>query len=214
MPNIDDEQVTSFLAEVREGVANLPESVRRGLLKHPEMIRQILPLWHPWYGQEVLTFTCSPDVAVEAKKLDEIRSDVDLRVWGARAFEAAFATVPVHVGEVHTVRVKLFKLGLTRSDTQFNMRKRAASFGLYPCPLFVVYQYRLHYKNQPRNEVLNILTDPVDIGDGKSSLFGLTHQEVRHPEGHYENHLVLDGHYGEDVLACDPNSEWVFALKE
>ncbi len=214
MPNSGDEQVTAFLAEVREGVANLPESVRRGLLRHPEMIRQVLPLWHPWYDQEVLTFTCSPDVSVEAKKLDWVRRNVYLAHWGRRALQSAFATVSAHVGKVRTVRVHLRRLGLTETDTQYTLRKRAAEFGLGPCPLFVVYQYRLRYKNQLLNEQLYILTDPVDIGDGQSSLFGLTHRSMKTSDNTYTDRLWLDGHYGEDDFMCEPDSEWVFALKE
>jgi hypothetical protein len=214
VPETRDDQTVRFMAVVEEILSQLPTSVIQGLSRNPEIIRKALRLWCPWYGREVLNFTCSPDVAVEAKKLEEIRNDVDLRVWGERAFESAFATVQVHVEEVQTVRVKLFELGLTRSDNQFVMRKRAASFGLHSCPLFVVYQYRLHYEDQPLNEVLHILTDSVDIGNGESSLFAMTHKDLRDSdEEHYSSYLILDGHYGDDAFPCDPNSEWVFALK-
>ncbi len=207
-----DDLMVDFMAEVQKLASDLPPAVMYGLMKHPGIIRRALPLWHPWHNQEILTFECSSQHREESL-LGQVRRDIYLARYGARAFEAAFAIVPMHVGKVSTVRVKLHQLGLTESCTQRTMRKRAYEFGLGTCPLFVVYHYRLRYKDQPLNEMLYISTDPVDIGDGEYSLFRLSNQNMKDFDETRYNKLWLDGCYGEDDFKYDPDSEWVFALR-
>lgn len=207
-----DDLLADFMAEVQKFASDLPPAVIYGLMKHPEIIRRALPFWYPWHNQETLTFECSSQSSEESLR-SQVRRDIYLALWGARAFEAAFATVPMHVGKVSTVRVKLRQLGLTGRCTQRTMRKRAYEFGLSTCPLFVVYHYRLRYKDQPLDEVLHISTDPVDIGGGEYSLFALSNRSMKKFDETRYNKLWLDSHYGEDDFKCDPDSEWVFALR-
>ncbi len=218
MPKTYDRHTAAFLAKVAENMPILPAAVMQGLMKNPQMLKQVLAELHPWKGQLAIRFACSRVKRHEKEMLNEIRNNVYLAIWGRKLFDAAFPDTPTDTGGYFTVRLKLRQLGFTERVTLRDFKKRALQFGLTECPLFVAYHYRLRYTNQPLNETLYILTKSVDIGNGELSLFGLSNREFApHPAAstpEYKTRLWLDGHEGSDDGSWNPDSEFVFALKQ
>jgi hypothetical protein len=136
--------------------------------------------------------------------------------WGRKLFDAAFPETPSYDGECLTIRLKLSQLGFTKKVSLAEFKKRADQFRLVECPLFVAYHYRIRYEKQPLDEHLYILTKSVDIGGGELSLFGLSHhlRSFKKDPYHRSSLLWLDGHYGGNDILWEPDSEWVFALKQ
>lgn len=222
MPKTYDKKTASFLAKVAESMPDIPDTIMQGWIQNPLLLQSVLKGLYPWQNQEIWRFRCALSTSQESRTKSSLllnNGKFTLAHWGRKLFDAAFPETPSYDGECLTIRLKLSRLGFTKRVSLADFKKRANQFGLVECPLFVAYHYRIRYEKQPLDERLYILTKSVDIGGGVLSLFGLTHHLRAFKKAPYNSTslsslLWLDGHYGGDAILWEPDSEWVFALKQ
>lgn len=73
--------------------------------------------------------------------------------------------------EVDLAVLSLSELGFESGETLEEIYRKAKELGLELCPAEVGPQLRLQYKNQPRNEKLNIAMDPIGSWTGCTQVF-------------------------------------------
>lgn len=126
---------------------------------------------------------------------------------------------------VRLVRVSLTELGLKKGSVEYkDLCMHAKELGLEPCPVEVGPQLRLQYHDQPKEEVIKIITQPVTavLGARKMTVSSFTlrntHRSFSFSSGRDELTLFANngagpegGFYGEYESVTDRS--WCFMYR-
>jgi len=105
--------------------------------------------------------------------------------------------------EVELALVSAFELGVEVETSLSDVYKRAKQIGLELCPAEVGPQLRLHYRNQPLGEPLNIAMEPIAASSGDPRILALVN---------FGSGLALMGVNGRCEFMVHRTSLFVFAL--
>jgi hypothetical protein len=105
--------------------------------------------------------------------------------------------------EVELALVSASELGVETESSLSDVYKRAKQVGLELCPPEVGPQLRLHYRNQPLGEALNIAMEPIAASGGDPTILALVN---------FGSGLALMGVNGRSELMVLRTSRFVFAL--
>jgi hypothetical protein len=120
-------------------------------------------------------------------------------ILGQPAFP--YATMKI---DVELVLFSTAELGVESDETSLSdVYKRARQAGLELCPAEVGPQLRLHYRNQPLGETLDIAMEPVATYSGSPTILAL---------GNWGTGLLLIGRDGRSESMVSRISRFVFAL--
>lgn len=106
--------------------------------------------------------------------------------------------------DIDLVIVTVAELGYEKGATRADIYKRAAEFGLEPCPAEVGPALREQYMDQPKGEWLLIAMEPILDSDGDPSIFAV---------GRDAHDLCLYSDYGRPGSLWSPVYRWVFVRK-
>lgn len=142
------------------------------------------------------------------KDLDDYRDAMDLagirmrdsasEILGQPAFP--YARVKT---EVELALLSAWDLGVETESSLSDVYKRAKQIGLELCPAEVGPQLRLHYRNQPLGEALNIAMEPIATSSGDPTILALVN---------FGSGLALMGVNGRSEFMVLRPSRFVFAL--
>lgn len=82
-------------------------------------------------------------------------------------------TVAENATSIYLYRATTAELGFTGNAYFTEIRTRIRELGFTDCPAEVGPQLRLQYKNQPMNECVRIIMNPIIGADGNPRVFGL-----------------------------------------
>jgi hypothetical protein len=142
------------------------------------------------------------------KDLDDYRDAMDLagirmrdsasEILGQPAFP--YARVKT---EVELALLSAWDLGVETESSLSDVYKRAKQIGLELCPAEVGPQLRLHYRNQPLGEALNVAMEPIATSGGDPTILALVN---------FGSGLALMGVNGRSEFMMLRTSRFVFAL--
>lgn len=109
-------------------------------------------------------------------------------------------------------RATFSELGFEDGATFQELRARILELGHKPCPPEVGPQLRLQYHEQPKDETLFILMEPIDQSHGCPKTFYVEHDYDEDYDEDYE--LSLNTHFCYDDHKFMRNCTWVFVICE
>ena len=107
------------------------------------------------------------------KELEKVDCEGDENVWDV----LDKVSVSPKETEVDLVFVSVAELGLPQSATYKDVKRRGMERGLMPCPNEVAPRLFLEYPEQPINEVLIVIMDPISDQEGVPVVFTLGRNE-------------------------------------
>lgn len=114
-------------------------------------------------------------------------------------------TVADQLMDIDLVVVTVAELGFPKGATRADIYKRAAEFGLEPCPAEVGPALRLQYLDQPKGEWLRIAMEPIVVSLGGPYIFRVERDD---------SGLWLHFGYDNPDGVWGAGSQWVFARRK
>lgn len=116
----------------------------------------------------------------------------------------AKTTVAESLTQIELYRATVAELGFPNGAKFADIRAKIHELGFADCPAEVGPQLRRQYADQPMNEWIMIMMDPITDSDGYLWVFHV---------GHHGGGLWLYGNYAHPEYFSDGDKLWVFARK-
>jgi len=222
-------QRTSTTEPVSEGLAELLGRMIKDAAKkyqggntkadlakgHPDFAERTYDLWDILAAEQALRLPIIERPAWKIVKLgihknaDEYRTAIKsaggrISNWADDILSKPAFTVSDQPTDIDLVLVTVAELGYEKGATRAEIYKRAAEFGLEPCPAEVGPALREQYMDQSKGEWIIVGMEPIVGSYGDPFIFDVEHDA---------NALWLDDNYGGPDDVWDADIRWVFVRK-